>query len=257
LPPKAVLSPSEGTDWNAVEDPAYETRRMQVYAAMVDRLDQNVGRLLETLETEGLIDNTIVFFLSDNGGCPNGLDRTPEVEVGSPQSFVAYGKAWANVSNTPYRKFKAMEHEGGLLTPLIAHWPAGLPQKGLITHQPAHIIDFMATCLDLAGAEYPGTVEGKEVLPMVGKSFLPQLRGKSADVERKLFWEHEGNKAVRHGPWKLVKRHPQDWELYNLEQDPTELHDLSTDFPDRVTSLSADYARWAQRNGVKDWPVEH
>jgi arylsulfatase len=150
-----------------------------------------------------------------------------------------------------------MEHEGGLLTPLIAHWPAGLPQKGLITHQPAHIIDFMATCLDLAGAEYPGTVEGKEVLPMVGKSFLPQLRGKSADVERKLFWEHEGNKAVRHGPWKLVKRHPQDWELYNLEQDPTELHDLSTDFPDRVTSLSADYARWAQRNGVKDWPVEH
>lgn len=257
LPPNMELSPVDFEDWSGVGDPAFETRRMQVYAAMVDRLDQNIGRLMETLEAEGLAENTIVFFLSDNGGCPNGLNRTPEVEVGSPGSFAAYGKAWANVSNTPYRMYKAMEHEGGLLTPLIARWPAGLKEKGLISHEPAHIIDFMATCLDLAGADYPEALAGEPVLSPVGKSFLPQLKGKPSDDERKLFWEHEGNKAVRHGPWKLVKRHQQDWELYRLDKDPAELQDLSAEFPERVQALSLDYKEWAGKYGVKDWPVPH
>lgn len=257
LPENTALSPSDFDDWASLEDPAYETRRMQVYAAMVDRLDQNVGRLMETLEKEGLADNTIIFFLSDNGGCPDGLNRTPEVEIGSPGSFAAYGRSWANVSNTPYRKYKAMEHEGGLLTPLLARWPAGFKQPGLITHEPAHIIDFMATCMELAGADMPETIAGNPVTNVVGKSFLPQLQGRAAEENRMLFWEHEGNKAVRQGNWKLVKSHQQNWELYQLDQDPAELNDLSAEFPERVQGLIAAYNDWAETNGVKDWPVEH
>ncbi|PHN08171.1 arylsulfatase [Flavilitoribacter nigricans] len=257
LPPNLELSPADFGDWAAVEDPAFEARRMEVYAAMVDRLDQNVGRLMAALEAEGLAENTIVFFLSDNGGCPNGLNNTPEADLGSPTSFVAYGKAWANVSNTPYRLYKAMEQEGGLLTPLIARWPAGIRQPGRITHEPAHIIDFMATCLDLAGADYPQSVGDDPVLPPVGRSFLPQLRGEEADDKRPLFWEHEGNQAVRQGPWKLVKRHRKAWELYNLDEDPTELNDLSGQYPEKQRALLSAYEAWARDNGVRDWPVPH
>lgn len=257
LPPNMKLSPPDFSPWDAIQEVDAEARRMEVYAAMVDRLDQNVGRLMKTLAAEGLAENTIVFFLSDNGGSPEGRKDTPTVEIGSPESFEAYGKSWANVSNTPYRLYKSMEHEGGLLTPLIAHWPAGLSQKGWITHEPAHMVDFMATCLDLAGADYPKMLVGESVLPLVGESFLPQLQGQKADADRLLFWEHQGNKAVRQGDWKLVKRHKKDWELYNLEQDPTELEDLAAQYLEIRESLIAAYEQWAQENGVLDWPVPH
>lgn len=257
LPDATALSEPEHPAWGEVKDPSEEALRMQVYAAMVDRLDQNVKRLMDFLETSGLAENTIVFFLSDNGGCPEVRNNTPEETTGSPKSFVAYGKAWANVSNTPYRKYKAMEEEGGLLTPLIAHWPAVLTQPGLITHEPAHIIDFMATCLDLADVTYPDSLFGQATLSAVGESFLPQLQGESADAGRTLFWEHEGNQAVRHGAWKLVRQHGQDWQLYNLDQDPVELHDLSVEFPDRVEELKERYQAWMAENQVLEWPVAH
>lgn len=257
LPSNARLSPSDTPEWQQVENTADEARKMQVYAAMVDRLDQNVGRLMAALEAEGLAENTIVFFLSDNGGCAENPNKTPGVPIGSPQSFTAYGQAWANVSNTPYRLYKSMEHEGGLLTPLIAHWPAGLRHKGLITHEPAHIMDFMATCLELSGANYPQEFAGLPVPLPAGKSFLPQLQGKNAAPERLLFWEHEGNQAVQQGPWKLVKRHKTAWELYNLHQDPAELQDLSTQYPGQLRHLEAAYQAWAAENGVALWPVKH
>jgi arylsulfatase len=257
LPADARLSEAEYPSWADVADQAEEARRMQVYAAMIDRLDQNVKRLMDFLETSGLAENTIVFFLSDNGGCPEVRNSTPGEETGSPQSFAAYGKAWANVSNTPYRKYKSMEHEGGLLTPLIAYWPAGLAKKGLITHEPAHIMDFMATCLDVAGIPYPDSLNEQPTLPKVGNSFLPQLQGQSASPDRLLFWEHEGNKAVRQENWKLVKQDKGDWELYDLSKDPTELHDLSVEYPERAQALSAAYDKWALEQGVQEWPVSH
>ncbi|MEZ4995180.1 MAG: arylsulfatase [Saprospiraceae bacterium] len=257
LPAPAQLSKAEYPSWAEVSDQTEEARRMQVYAAMIDRLDQNVQHLMDFLDSARLANNTMVFFLSDNGGCREIRNNTPNEETGSPRSFAAYGEAWANVSNTPYRKYKSMEHEGGLLTPLIAHWPDGLPQRGLITHEPAHIMDLMATCLDLAGIDYPDSLNNASTLPPAGKSFLPQLRGNKADPERTLFWEHEGNKAVRRGSWKLVKQHQGDWELYNITDDPVELHDLSVEYPERVQALSTAYEAWALENAVLKWPVVH
>ena len=242
-------------DWATVKETDVQPRKMQVHAAMIDRLDQNVGRLIRALEEEGQLENTVIFFLSDNGGCPNGRVDTPEEEIGSRSSFVAYGKSWANVSNTPYRKYKAMTHEGGLLTPLVAHWPAGIRAPGQISHEPAHIIDFMATCLDLAGLDYPTAYNGHEIHAKVGQSFVPLLQGGKAPADRMLFWEHEGNQAVRQGPWKLVRRKKKEWELYNLEADPTELNNLVASENTIVEELLLQYRIWADSNGVKDWPV--
>ena len=257
LPTGLMLPPPDYDDWSHVQNPKHQARMMEVYAAMVDRLDQNVGKLIQVLENEGILDNTLILFFSDNGGCPNARNDTPEIEPGNRNSFVAYGKSWANVSNTPYRLYKAMEHEGGLLTPLIAHWPEGLNQPGLITHEPAHIIDIMAICLEVTGADYPQEFRGEAVPEMVGLSFLPQLQGESAPPDRWLFWEHEGNKAVRRGSWKLVKRHKQEWELYDLSKDPTELNNHSTLHPDKMAEMTAAYESWANAHGIKDWPVPH
>ena len=255
LPARAMLSDAEYLTWSNFEDQSKEAKMMSVYAAMVDRLDQNVGRLINHLEAEGIADNTVIFFLSDNGGCPNGRNDTPNAQIGTRNSFVAYGRSWANVSNTPYRKYKAMTHEGGILTPLIAHWPNELTNKGLVTHEPAHIIDFMATCLEIAHAEYPVSFNHNQLLPPAGTSFLPQLKGLPADHERLLFWEHEGNKAVRQDHWKLVKRHKQEWELYDLSVNPTEIQNVVDQFPKKKAKLLKAYNQWAEDNQVLEWPV--
>lgn len=224
---------------------------MQVYAAMVDRLDQNIGHLMAALEKAGIAENTVIFFLSDNGGEAARIDRTPKVEIGSRDSFTTYGRHWASTSSTPYRKHKKYTHEGGTLTPLIAYWPAGFKRPGRITHEPGHIMDLFATVLDIAGVGQP---EGPLGAPPA-QSLLPVLRGGAADSERPIFLEHEGHQAVRLGNWKLVRSNKQPWELYNLNEDPAETHDRIAQEPERAARLAALYEAWMEANKVRPWPL--
>jgi arylsulfatase len=260
--------------WNDAPHREWQQRRMEVYAAMVDRMDQNIGRILRTLEETGQWDNTLVLFLSDNGGCaeelgPNAVARhiprqtrdgrplrqgnRPEVMPGGPDTYQSYGQGWANASNTPFRLYKHWVHEGGIATPLIAHWPGGIRKPGSLDHQPGHLIDIMATCLDAAGAAYPQTFEGRPITPLEGRSLLPCLQGRRRPPHEALFWEHEGNRAVREGDWKLVSRYPEEWELFDLRADRTESNDLRARRPDVARRLLARYESFARRAQVVDW----
>ncbi|QGY47514.1 sulfatase-like hydrolase/transferase [Maribellus comscasis] len=249
------LSPAVYPDWESVENKEQEAREMAVYAAMVDCMDQNIGRLLKTLKEQGIEENTIVFFLSDNGAGLTDFNKTPEVKIGSRNSNATYG-IWHNVSNTPYRKGKQMEHEGGIITPMIARWPAGIKNKGEIIHEPAHINDFMPTCIELAGAKYPKIFNGNEIGEYDGQSFLPLIYGKEQDKERIYFWSFIGNKAIRQGDWKLVQLHEKDWELYNIKNDPTEINDLSKKEQAKFDELHAMYNDFAKEHGVRPWPLD-
>ncbi len=254
IPENLEISEPVYPDWESVEDQDQEAMEMAVYAAMVDCLDQNVGRLMDSLEAAGIIENTAVFFLSDNGACQTDWNKTPDVEIGNRDSNVAYG-VWNNVSNTPYRMRKGQEHEGGIITPLVAHWPAGIKVNGERISAPAHINDFMPTCLELAGATYPKTYNGVELSPLDGKSFLPLLKGETPAKEPHYFWEHEGNRAVREGDWKLVALQKGDWELYNLSVDPFERNNLIEENPEKAKSLQSSYESWSQKHGVRPWPL--
>jgi arylsulfatase A-like enzyme len=172
---------------------------------------------------------------------------------GPEDTYQSYGLPWANVSNTPFRRFKHWVHEGGISSPLIAYWPAVTTAKGALTEEPGHLIDIMATCVDLAGAEYPRARAGRDVIPLEGKSLRPILEGKAREGHEALFWEHEGNRAVRRGRWKLVSRYPGPWELYDLQADRTEQHDLASENPALVRDLAERYDRWAERCGVRPW----
>jgi len=173
---------------------------------------------------------------------------------GSATTFASYGIPWGNASNTPFRLYKHYAHEGGISTPFIVHWPRGLKSKG-ITHAIGHEIDVMPTCLEAAGVPYPTTSKaGTAPPPLEGKSLLPVLQGRGI-AERSLFWEHEGNCAVREGKWKLVSRFPDSWELYDMERDRTEMRNLADQYPDRVREMIADYAAWAHRVGAQPWPM--
>ncbi|WP_395745199.1 arylsulfatase [Prosthecobacter sp.] len=283
----AELSPTKG-DWTQVADKAWEARCMEVFAAMIDRMDQGIGRVVGALEKNGLRENTLILFLQDNGGCQEGIGRQAQppasnaqtypviaqdairVEVipkqtrdgkavqqgqgvtpGGPNDYIAYGEAWANVSNTPHREYKHFVHEGGISTPLIAHWPSGIPaaQKGKIEAQTGHLIDLMATCADVAGAKYPAEFHGETIQPMEGLSLMPALRGGKL-AGRSIFWEHEGNRAHRDGPWKLVAKENKPWELYNIDQDRAELHDLAATEPGRVKEMAEAWETWAARANV-------
>jgi arylsulfatase len=169
------------------------------------------------------------------------------VMAGAGDTFIGYGEAWATVSNTPFRKHKRWVHEGGISTPLIAHWPAGISRKGELEPTPGHLIDLMATAVDLADAEYPATVK-----PMEGRSLAPLFRGGSIQREA-LYWEHEGNRAVRVGDWKLVAEHGKPWELYNLARDRSEQIDLSKEQAFRVEEMNALWQKYASRANVEPW----
>jgi arylsulfatase len=265
---------AEARAWADVRHRDWQARRMEVYAAMIERLDQAVGRIVAALRDAGRLDNTLILLLADNGGCaeelgpkatgahvpkqthdgrPVRIGNDPAVMPGPEDTYQSYGLAWANASNTPFRRFKHWVHEGGIATPLIAHWPAVVTQGGTLTRQPGHLIDVMATCLDVAGAAYPRERDGQPVTPLEGKSLRPVLEGRTRQGQEALFWEHEGNRAVRKGQWKLVSRHPGRWELYDLEADRTELNDLAAREPGRVSELSSLYERWAGRVGVRPW----
>ena len=232
--------------------------RMAVYAAQIDRVDQGIGRIVDALKRTGRLDNTLILFLADNGGCaeggPWGFERKKGGTLGEDSSFASYGLSWANASNTPFRRYKHWVHEGGISTPLIVHWPSRVKAKGELRRQPGHIIDIMATCLDVSGATYPKEFGGHPITPLEGKSLVPAFDGKPIQREA-IYWEHEGNRAVRKGKWKLVSKHPGKWELYDLEADRTELNDLAAAHPDIVGELSALYDAWAKRCNVLPWPI--
>ena len=261
--------------WPDAPDKEWQQRRMEVYAAMVDRMDQGIGLVLAALEKTNALDDTLILFLADNGGCaeelgPNagGLHVTkttrdgrpvrvgnlPSVMPGPEDTYQSYGLGWANASNTPFRLYKHWVHEGGISTPLIAHWPRGIRgQPGRLTHEPGHVIDIMATCAGAAGAEYPAQFGGGKITPLEGRSLLPVLQKGRRSGHPEIYWEHEGNRAVRQGKWKLVSRHPGGWELYDLEADRTEMHNLAAAQPEKTRELIAKYEDWARRAGAADW----
>jgi arylsulfatase A-like enzyme len=229
---------------------------MAIYTAVVAHIDTAVGRLVEALRQRGELDNTLVFFLSDNGANaesgPNG--RLEGAQPGATGSTVFEGQSWATLSNTPLRRYKHFNHEGGIATPLIAHWPARIKTRGELRSQPGHLIDLMATCVDVAGAEYPTEFNGHAIQPMEGKSLTPALANRPIERDA-LYWEHEGNRAVRIGKWKLVAAFPAGkWELYDMEQDRTEMHDLAESKPGLVTAMIAQWELWARRTHVIPWP---
>jgi arylsulfatase len=237
--------------WDQVKDKDNQDLLMAVYAAQIDRMDQNIGRILAKVKELGQEQNTLILFLADNGGCAEVIDRgKPGVPAGGPDSFLSYGPPWANASNTPFRRYKHWVHEGGIATPLIAHWPQGIKDGGKITHQPGHLIDIMATCLDAGGTPYPRTFKNRPVNPLEGRSLLPVFQGKKRTEHPYLCWEHEGNRAVRQGKWKLVAQFKGAWELYDLQADRTETKDLAKANPAKVKALTAIYDSWAQRCGV-------
>jgi arylsulfatase len=167
--------------------------------------------------------------------------------IGAADSYSAYGMCWANASNTPFRLYKHFTHEGGIISPMVAHWPKVIGKGGGLRDEPGHIIDVMATCVDVAGAIYPRERDGHTIVPREGFSLLPLFRGEALRRPNPLFWEHEGNKAVRAGNWKLVMRHGKPWELFDLSTDAAELNDLAAAQPDRVRDLASQYDAWAKR----------
>jgi len=244
------LTPRDPTapPWEEAKDKDDLDLRMSVYAAQIDRMDQNIGRILAKLREIGAEENTLVLFLSDNGGCAEVIHRgQPGAVVGTKESFESYGLPWANASNTPFRLYKHWVHEGGISTPLIASWPAVIKKSALI-REPAHLIDIMPTCLELAKADVP-----KDKTPVEGLSLAPLLRTGNWTGHDAIFWEHEGNRAVRQGKWKLVARRKGAWELYDLDADRTELKNVSAAHPERVKELAAKYDAWAARVGVVPW----
>ena len=264
---------------------AWDQRNMEVFAAMVESMDRGIGRIVQALKDAGQYENTLICFLQDNGGCAEGMGRAQHapqradaaplpplakdylqpdmipkqtrdgfpvrqgkgVMAGAGDTYIGYGEAWAAVSNTPFRMYKHWVHEGGIATPLIAHWPAGISRKGALEPTPGHLIDLMATAVELSNTTYPANVK-----PMEGRSLVPLFTGGKLEREA-IYWEHEGNRAVRAEDWKLVAEYGKPWELYNIATDRSEQHDLSKEQPDRVRKLGAMWDAYAQRAHVEPW----
>ena len=242
--------------WKDVDDRRKEEMalRMAIYAAQIDRVDQGVGRIVAALERTGKLDDTLILFLADNGGCAEGgvwgFERHKNGKLGENSSFASYGRSWANASNTPFREYKHWVHEGGISTPLIAHWPKGFEARDELRHQPGHLIDIMATCVDVSGADYPGVHLGVKIKPMEGRSLVPAFAGKPLE-RRAIYWEHEANRAILVGDWKLVARGRKGaWELYDLKTDRTETRNLADEHPRRVEKLAAMWQAYAERADV-------
>jgi len=243
--------PEEVKAWDRLDDAARDRfdHIMAIYAAVVSRMDASVGALVEGLARRGVLDDTLILFMSDNGGnAEAGPDGTFKGETpGGPRSTVFCGQSWATLENTPFRRYKHFNHEGGIATPLIAHWPAGIAARNELRAQPAHLVDIMATCVDVGGATYPKDFNGQAIQPMEGRSLVPAFSNRPVGREG-LYWEHEGNAAVRVGDWKLVRRGAGGgWELYDLARDRTELNDLAARMPEKVGELRDKWRAWAER----------
>jgi arylsulfatase A-like enzyme len=301
LGPRVDLSPMATIMWEQEPDKPAMARRMETYAAMIDIMDQGIGKIVEELKRKGVYENTIILFLQDNGGCAEGIgfggqqgEKMPaardttglkplgkedlqtaviplynrkgqvmmggkNVMAGPDDTYVAYLKPWAIVSNTPFKKFKKYVHEGGISTPLIVQWPAGIKGKGETRGQVGSVIDIMPTLVELAEAKYPEVLDGREITPLQGISLVPSLTNRQMS-SRTIFWEHEMNRAVREGKWKLVstgrllnggygywKNYQEGkWELYDMEEDRSELTDLSGQYPEKVLKMSKLWEEWAE-----------
>jgi arylsulfatase len=230
----------EVQSWDGLTKPQRDESdlRMAIYAAQVHAMDRGIGRIAETLRAGGILDDTVLLFMSDNGGCHEEVHRGqphPE-DIGTDRSFESYGRPWANLSNTPFREFKSWVHEGGISTPLVVHWPAGIRAPGTFSHALGHFTDIMPTCLELAGASYPPP-SAPEAQPLQGVSLLPLFGGEDRP-RGSIFWEHEGNRALRSGKWKLAAKGLYGrWELYDMLEDRTERVDLSKEYPDVTRAL--------------------
>jgi len=251
--------PDQVETWDKLSDADKDRfdQIMAIYAACVAHIDTAVGRLVAALKQRGVLDNTLILFLSDNGGNaesgPKG--RLEGDNPGAAGSTVFCGQSWATLENTPFRRYKHFNHEGGIATPLVVHWPAGFAAKGELRKQPGHLVDIMTTCVEVGGAKYPAEFQGRPILPMEGRSLVPAFRDKPIQRDA-LFWEHEGNAAVRVGDWKLVRLgRTGAWELYDLKADRTELHDLAAAQPKRAEQLAAAWEAWAERTNVKPYPA--
>lgn len=258
VPQEMELSPiltKKNGDKDEISD-----RKMAVYATQIEILDKNIGRLVTHLKEQNLFDNTVILFLSDNGAASINVKKQFEGEIGSADSFASYGIHWANVSNTPYRKYKKQVHEGGIITPLVMSWPNGLKQTNQVIRRPQHVIDIVPTILDIANVPHLSTLNNDQSSPAIepvdGQSFTDVLSDNKAAQTRLLFWEHEGNAAVRDGDWKVVKANKKPWELYNLADDPTELKNLAKKNKEKVTELAAQYDSWAEKTNVRPWPLK-
>lgn len=276
-------------DWKEKEYWDWDKRNMEVYAAMIDNMDQGIGRIIGALKETGQFDNTLICFFQDNGGCAEGYGRggvgQPRAELpplkplaadylqpdmqprqtrdgfpvrtgkgamaGPADTYIGYGRGWATVSNTPFREYKHWVHEGGISTPLIVHWPQVVKRRGELETTPGHLIDLMATAVDVSGATYPVTYHNdQKIKPMEGKSLLPAFLGKEVEREA-IYWEHEGNRAVRVGDYKLVAKGAKGaWELYHIAQDRSEQQDLSQQQPERVKRMAAMWLAYAERANV-------
>ncbi len=287
-------------DWEKTANKEWEIRNMEVYAAMIDNMDQGIGRIVSELKRQGTLDDTLIFYLQDNGGCAEGFGRYkskrpyrsdykplgtnglqnkiwppmqtrdgrpvrngPDVMAGPADSFTGYSRGWANVSNTPFREYKHFAHEGGISTPLIAHWPKGIDASlnGKLDRQPGHLIDLMATCLEVAKVPHPKEFGGHKIQPLEGVSLKPAFQGKDLGREEALYFDHHLNGAIRDGTWKLVRygqtgREPKlfPWQLYDKAKDRSETNDLAKKYPDKVKALAAKWEQWARRARVKPWP---
>jgi len=276
IDPTWALSPRDpqALAWEEVK-PEYRDwfdERMAVYATMIEQMDRGVGAIMAAVQARADRDNTVVMFLSDNGGCaeeifstrnaaedfpkqtrtgaPVRVGNIPSIMPGPEDTHTSYGLEWAGLSNTPLRRFKSFVHEGGISTPMIVWWPSRI--RPAITNEIGHIIDLMPTLVDLAKTTYPEEYKGNRVLPVEGRSLLPVLEG-GTRPQTVYVWEHEGNRALRAGDWKLVSRLPGGWELYDIKKDRTETHDLANEKPEKVAELERLYHTWAQRTGIKNW----
>lgn len=217
----------------------WEEDRMEVFAAMVDSVDQNIGRLVQHLKDNNAFDNTLILLCSDNGACPFERTRGKDLKPWDPKSYWCYDVGWAHAGNTPFRWYKQNQHEGGISSPLIAHWPKGITaEKGSVNHQSGHLIDLLATCMDATDSKYPSEYAGKPTTPIQGRSLLPILKGKQREGHDWLYFQFSDNRAIRKGDWKAVSARGGRWELYNIANDRTELNDLASSQPERAKELS-------------------
>ena len=255
LSPREAQSPA----WESLSDKQKDRfdHLMAVYAAMVEAIDASVGKLVKELEARGVLENTVIFFMSDNGAnAESGPDgRFNGDPPGGPNSNLYLGMNWAGLSSTPFRRFKHFTQEGGIAASFIVHWPRGIPasRRNTLEQQSAHVIDVMPTVLDLAGASYPREYKGHAIQPMEGVSLRPSFTGRALARTQPLFWEHEGNRAVRSGNWKLESTYPDQWELYDMAADRVESTNIAASHPDVVHKLAAEWEAWAKRANVDPW----
>ena len=304
--PEWQLTPRDSfiSTWSdSIPDKEWELANMEVYAAMVELMDEGIGQVVDALKAKGQLNNTLIFFLQDNGACAEELkgasNQINETELkpmapdalqtemippvtrdgkpvkimragwpGSPDGYTAYGLNWANASNTPFREYKHWVHEGGIASPLIVHWPEKIKTAGEFRNEPAHLIDIMATCVDASGGDYPQEYNQHAIQPMEGKSLLPAFENKPLDREA-IYWEHEGNRAIRLGKWKLISKANkkssfiwdkvdelplENWELFDMEKDRTEMFDVAQQNSELVNKMAVMWQEWAKRTGIVPRP---